>query len=249
MDAMAGPPRERRQMHVSMKLPSPLSIIAVLWLLSGASAARAQSEQFWPEIDTYVGINKHTRFSLFVAKTREDRTTTDGEIGPNFDLYFQRLREMKPIAGTRLDQAKSQRMMFRVGYRYLPSTGSATNRVFFEVTGRHYMKGGLMIADRNRGEINVVEGERYWRYRNRISFERPLTIARHEFTPYARAEFYYDGRYSKFSRTAIDVGCVFPFWKRFEIEPYYEHQNDTAKSPNRQVNAFGIVLSVYFRPQ
>ncbi len=104
----------------------------------------------------------------------------------------------------------------------------------------------MLIADRNRGEVNWVEGESYWRYRNRISLEPTLATAGYEFTPYARAEFYYDSRYSKFSRTALDVGGVFPFLHRFEIEPYYEHQNDTAKSPNRQVNAVGLVLSIYF---
>lgn len=232
---------------IAMKLPLLLSIIVVLCLLLGGSAAQAQTEQYWPEIDTYIGINSHMRFSLFAAKTKEEKTTTDGEIGPNFDFYFQRLREIKSPTGMRLDQSKSRRMMFRIGYRYLPSTGSTTNRLFFEVTGRHYFKSGLLIADRNRGEVNFVEGESYWRYRNRISFERTLEIAGYEFTPYARAEFYYDSRYSKFSRTALDAGCVFPFWQRFEFEPYYEHQNDTAKSPNRQVDAFGIVLSMYFR--
>ena len=209
--------------------------------------AKAQTGQYWPEIDTYVHVNEHLRLSLFAAKTKEERTTTDGEIGPNFDFYFQRLKSFTSIGSSRLDEAKSRRMMFRIGYRYLPSTGSTTNRLFAEITGRHVFKGGLLIADRNRGEVNWVGGESYWRYRNRISFERTLAIAGYGFTPYARAEFYYDGRYSKFSRTALDAGCVFPFWHRFEFEPYYEHQNDTAKSPNRQVNAVGVVLSIYFR--
>jgi hypothetical protein len=31
-----------------------------------------------------------------------------------------------------------------------------------------------------------------------------------------------------------------------EIEPYYEHQNDTSKPPNHQINALGISLNLYF---
>jgi hypothetical protein len=44
---------------------------------------------------------------------------------------------------------------------------------------------------------------------------------------------------------AFTGGAVFPIKKRAEIEPYYEHQNDTGKSPNRQVNAAGLSLSLY----
>jgi len=35
-------------------------------------------------------------------------------------------------------------------------------------------------------------------------------------------------------------------WRYREIEPYYEHQNDTSQSPNRQLNALGISLNLYF---
>jgi hypothetical protein len=140
--------------------------------------------------------------------------------------------------------------MFRVGFRYLPSSsGIATNRVFIEVTGRVPLKGGLLVSERSRGELNFVQSESYWRYRNRITLKRTLAIARDQFAAYARAEFYYDSKYSKFSRTALDVVIVFPLGRRFEIELYYEHQNDTGKSPNRQVNAVGSALSVYFRSQ
>jgi len=30
--------------------------------------------------------------------------------------------------------------------------------------------------------------------------------------------------------------------RRVEIEPYYEHQNDTGRTPDRQVNAVGLVV-------
>ena len=227
-----------------------LSTVAILGLILGGPAAQAQTGQYWPEIDTYVGINDHMRFSFTAAATKESRNATDAELGPNFDLYFNRFRKLKKIAGPLLDESRSRRLIFRVGYRYLPSTsGIATNRLFFEVTGRHSLKGGLLVSDRNRGEINFEQGESYRRYRNRISMERALAIGRFRFVPYARAEFYYDTRYSKFSRTAVDFGTVFPIGRRFELEPYYEHQNDTAKSPSRQVNALGFVLSIYFRSQ
>jgi len=46
--------------------------------------------------------------------------------------------------------------------------------------------------------------------------------------------------------TAETAGCSFPIRKRYEVEPYYEHQNKTGTAPNRPVNALGFVLSMYF---
>jgi hypothetical protein len=45
---------------------------------------------------------------------------------------------------------------------------------------------------------------------------------------------------------AETAGCAFPFRKRYEVEPYYEHQNETGTAPNRQVNALGFVFSMNF---
>jgi hypothetical protein len=61
-----------------------------------------------------------------------------------------------------------------------------------------------------------------------------------------RAEAYYDSNYNKFSRVAFDVGSIFQIGQHVELEGYYEHQNDTSKRPNRQVNAVGLVLNLYF---
>jgi hypothetical protein len=44
----------------------------------------------------------------------------------------------------------------------------------------------------------------------------------------------------------VYAGCKFPIRKRFQIDPYYEHENNTGKKPNQQVNALGLILNVYF---
>jgi hypothetical protein len=42
------------------------------------------------------------------------------------------------------------------------------------------------------------------------------------------------------------LGAAFPTRQHTEVEIYYEHQNDTGKPPNRQVNALGVALNLYF---
>ncbi|WP_084080930.1 DUF2490 domain-containing protein [Edaphobacter aggregans] len=103
-----------------------------------------------------------------------------------------------------------------------------------------------MLSDRNRADLRFIGGDFDWRYRNRLTAERTFSILSHHFTPYLRAEAYYDSNAEKWSRTAASVGSTFPIRRHSEIEAYYEHQNDTSTAPNRQVNALGIVLTMYF---
>ena len=84
------------------------------------------------------------------------------------------------------------------------------------------------------------------RSRNRLAAERKFAIRSFHFVPYGRAEAFYNSNYNKFSRTTFDAGSIFPVGKHVELEGYYEHENDTGKSPNRQLNAASLILNLYF---
>jgi uncharacterized protein DUF2490 len=212
-----------------------------------ASPLMAQTTQVWPEIDTYLNLNSDVRMSFFAASTRENSEGTNAEIGPNIDFYFKPLVKLRQITLFELDPSKSRLLMFRAGYRYMPSTNGPTeHRGLLEATARSPLVSGVLLSDRNRIDLRSIDGELAWRYRNRLTAERTLSLRSYHFTPYLRAEAYYDGNFHKWSRTAESAGCIFPFRKRYELEPYYEHQNETGTSPNRQVNALGLVLSMYF---
>lgn len=47
--------------------------------------------------------------------------------------------------------------------------------------------------------------------------------------------------------TALYAGCLFPVGKRAEFNSYYEHENNTGKSPNQQANLIGLAMYLYFR--
>lgn len=42
------------------------------------------------------------------------------------------------------------------------------------------------------------------------------------------------------------IGFIFPIRRRAEIEPYYEHMNDTSEAPNQQTHGIGLIFSLYF---
>ena len=210
-------------------------------------ARSQQIAQFWPEIDTYVKLNPTFRLMFDASTTQEAGNTIGGQFGANFDMFTKPLLKLKRFTVFQLDESKSRPLTIRIGYNRLPTPGKPPeNRVVLDATPRYPLKAGILVADRNRVDLRWINGDFSWRYRNRLMVERTFGIHSYHFTPYVRGEAYYVSTAGKWSRTAEDVGCLFPIRRRAEIEAYYEHMNDTSKSPNQQTHGIGLVLSLYF---
>ena len=216
----------------------------ILWCLS----VSAQTAQVLPEIDTYFKLSSELRVSFQAKETREAGDPIHAEIGPSLDFYLKPLIRLKKATEFDLDDSKSRPLVFSVGYRYLPQANNApaTNRMEPVVTLNFPLKGRFLLSDRNRADLDWRNGNFTWRYRNRIQIEKTLTLRSYHPSPYASAEFFYQSQFGKWSDTAIYAGCIFPIGKRLEVNPYYEHQNNTGKSPNHQLNQLGLMLNLYF---
>jgi hypothetical protein len=224
------------------KMAAVISLLVIVLKPAGA-----QTSQFWPEISTYVKLNSSVRLYFIAASTRENSRGTSAEIGPNLDFFLKPLAKLERASIFQVDKSKSRPLLLRLGYRYLPTTdGPSEHRAVMEATGRLPLKSGFVVSDRNRADLRFINGKSSWRYRNRLTVERTVSILCRHFSPYARVEAYFDSNYEKWSRTSETLGAAFPIHKHTEIETYYEHQNDTGKSPNRQINAFGLALNLYF---
>jgi hypothetical protein len=227
-----------------------VSVWAALLVVLFGIPARAQTRQFWPELGTYIKVNDRMRFYFLATTVRENSATTEGEYGPNFDFYLKPIRKKQKRWGVfQLDESKNRFLMVRVGYHYIhPYTAGGSNeqRIILEATPRYPLLKEVLISDRNRMDYRFIGGKYSWRYRNRLTVEREYSIGRFKITPYARVEVYFDSRFMKWSRTALDAGSTIRITKHLELEGYFEHQNDTGSSPNRQVNAVGAVTSLYF---
>ena len=210
--------------------------------------AFAQEAQFLPEIDTYLDLNPDTRVWFQAKGTREGRTPIQSEIGPSIDFYIKSLPTLTKFAEIDSDNSESRVLVLSMGYRYLAAVdrGPATSRMEPIATLQGAIKGGFYVRDRNRFDLDWQNGDYNWRYRNRFQVERGFSVRGHRITPYASAEVYYQRKYQKWSETDLYVGCRLPFWKRVVFNTYYEHENNTGKSPNQQVNAAGLTLNLFF---
>jgi Protein of unknown function (DUF2490) len=229
-----------------------LALVATLMVLASAVPARARDDstrdEFWPEVDAYVGLGEGSRlfFLASVTRNRED-DVLEGMVGGHVDFV------LKPILRASLhdspDVFKRRYLAFRAGYRYawdLQDNGSyREHRGVLEVTARTPSLRGFVFMNRNRLDLREVEGEGSWRYRNRTRVERDLALGARAATPYVMAEFFYDSRYHAWSRQRYFAGIEWPLGKMPILDTYYCRQNDSHSSV-AHVNAFGLAINLFF---
>jgi hypothetical protein len=220
---------------------------SLLTAFLSAIASAQQSVEFLPEIDAYYHVDSHMRLSFQAKQTREDGDLTQAEVGPSIDFFLRPLFKLKKFPLYDLDEARSRTLALSFGYRYVRNPDKpGIERFILAATPNLPLKGGVLISDRNRGELNLSSGDLTWRYRNRLSIQRALTVHSYHPIPYGMVEVFYDSRYKKWSSTDFYAGCRFPIRKRIQIDSYYEHENDTGKKPNQQIDALGLILNLYF---
>jgi hypothetical protein len=221
--------------------------LKILMLLTVSTLAPGQSKQFLPEIDTYLTLNPLARLSFQVKQTREGGDPTQVELGPSVDFYLKPWIKLRNVTTFDLDEAKKRALIASVGYRVLPSPdAAAVQRLELVATANYPLRGGALLSDRNRGDLDWSKGGFEWRYRNRLSLQKSIRIYSYHPVPYARIEGFYESKYQKWSTTAIYGGCTFPIKKMLEISPYYDHQNNTGKDPNETLNQIGLIADFYF---
>ena len=156
--------------------------VMLLFLGCVLPGCQAQVTQFLPEADTYVGLSDHTQFWFQAKETREDQAPTQVEIGPSFNFFQKPLVKLNNATLFDLDKSKQRLLVMSVGYRYLPSPGNPSeNRILVMGTLNFPLSGNVLLADRNRVEVNFTNGDATWRYRNRLTLQR--TIAIHSYHP------------------------------------------------------------------
>lgn len=220
--------------------------LSLALLTSSCAVVSAQESEFLPELDVYLKLNSSVRLRAQASDTREGGDPTQFSIGPDLELYTKPLLRLERVTSFDLDDAKARPFVVTAGYRYLTAPDSpSTNRMELTATSHFPTRPGLLLSDRNRSDLDWSDGKFKWRYRNKLEIEKPLAIRTYHPAPYSSVEVYYESQYQKWSTTEVYVGCLFPIRKRFEFDTYYEHQNNTGKSPNRQLHGIGLTLNIY----
>jgi len=208
------------------------------------ATAQQAANEVWPEVDFYAKLNSNMRIYMMATRAKSREAPSDTwEFGPNLDIYLKSIRGRR--ADISPDQARRKYLMLRLGYRVLPLPDHIVEqRGVIELHTRYYLPKSFLVVDRNRLDLRGKETFS-WRYRNRVSVEREFRARRVTFTPYVRAEGYYDCTGAKWTRFAYIGGVVFPIGSHLELEPSYERQINKTGQPS-YTNGYGITWSIYF---
>jgi hypothetical protein len=210
------------------------------------SLSRAQDTQFLPEIDQHLKLNSNFRILLQAKDDREGGDPQQLTFGPSVEFYLKPLLKLKNVTLFDLDDAKKRPLVFESGYRIITAPNTpVTNRAQEAVTFHFPFALGILFSDRNRADLDWKAGTFTWRYRNKLTLQRTVRISTYHLTPYVAAEPFYESQYEKWSTTDLYAGCLFPVGKHVQFDAYYQHQNNTGKSPNRQEQFIGLALHLY----
>ena len=206
-------------------------------------AARAQDTQFLPEVDAHLTLNRSLRTYLQAKDDREGGDPEQFTFGPSIQFYHRPLAKLERVTLFDLDDEKSRPLVLETGYRIITAPGAPPeNRAIEAVTLRLPPGAGFLLTDRNRADLDWQNGRFTWRYRNKLSLERTLSIGSYHLIPYLAAEPFYISQYNKWSATDLYAGSLIPVGRHVQFNSYYEHENNTAKKPNRHNNYFGAAL-------
>ena len=104
----------------------------------------------------------------------------------------------------------------------------------------------MKLAERNRFDLRLVNGDFRPRYRNRVTIERPFKTGRFEIAPYIQGEATYDWKSASFNRFSFSTGADWTIVKPVVLEIYYTRQHNI-RSVSEYVNALGLTLQLHLR--
>jgi hypothetical protein len=207
----------------------------------------AQNVQFLPEVDAHLKLNSSFRAYLEAKDDRDGGDPHQFGIGPSIQLYLKPLIKLKEVTKFDLDDTKSRFLVLETGYRYITAPDAPPeNRLLTAATLNLPLSAGFHVSDRNRADLDWKNGIFTWRYRNKLTLDRTFSVYSYHLIPYVAGEGYYESQYGKWSTTALYLGSLFPVGRHVQFNAYYEHENNTGKHPNQQLNAVGLALYVYF---
>jgi hypothetical protein len=204
--------------------------------------------EYEPELDAYYKFSDRMRLFLLADTTKtESVDALKNEVGAHLDLTLKRdFRERLHLA----DWARAHNVWVRVGYRQLRTWDGqredvSEQRGLLELTIRMGLADKFFVAQRLGFDQRDLSGETSQRYRYRLDLEREYTVMHTVLVPYARAEFFYDTRYSAWSRQRYQMGSEIDMGKHWRLEPYYAVDLDS-QPQDVQTDRVGLILKFYW---
>ena len=212
-------------------------------------AHAAESQEFWPELNLFYGLNERTRLygvAAYADGMESDVSSLD--VAAYVDVSF------KPIIRRDFhteDWQRSRYFWTRVGYVRVFDVTQESGRQESEdrgvvaVNGKAPLPAEVWLEARARADFRWIDGQYSTRYRARLEATREFSVLDHAVAPYINYEWFFDTRYDAWTRTLAQVGAEITMSRHFRFEAYLAGQND--EQPNDEsLIALGLIAKWYY---
>lgn len=226
------------------------TVVAVFIVALAALPALAQSQtagEFWPAVDAHVNLPNNWGLLGFVG-------TKKGEDFPYQELYEglgvgYKLKTISKAHIKNIDPEKEYYATLGGGYERLDSVSSgkpsSENRLALQALLGYRLTSHLLASDRNRVEFRWVNGNYSTRYRNNVGVLYDLVVHGYHFSPYANAEFFYNGQYDSWNEQQYTAGIEWPYKHWLSVQTYYLRENCTTCNPPH-LDVGGLTVNFFF---
>jgi hypothetical protein len=211
-----------------------LLLLAIFAASPAVAADLAANPQFWGELDVSADLAPDWRLTA-LSVAREGDALPDPTLWGGGAILDRRFGDLTVSLG---DLAVAVRG---------PVSGASLD-VDVPLAAVSYARriGGFEVADRNRIEDLIGVPGDPWRYRNRLSVERPVSGLGPLSSIFASEEVFYDLQAHDWSRSRAQIGVAIAAAPHTELRLFYLRQDDRSGLP-RAVNALGVTLAFDLR--
>ena len=205
------------------------------------------SNQLWGTFNASFELSEKTRVMAIAEKHNgEEGGFGQSKIGAIFSYRMKRFG--KHLRGD-VDKENEYNLILGAGYELIVTDQNGSSkrehRLLLQATPKYVFGLGFLAQDRNRIEFRWNDGTYDFRYRNRLTIDRPFKIRKARFSPYAAGEMFWDRNHHSWNENQYAFGVQWPYKKIFMLNTYYLRQNCTTCSSN-PLNVAGITVNLYF---
>jgi hypothetical protein len=222
--------------------------LLVFSLKSLMAQTPSSDKEVWLKVSATFDLETRSRIQGYFEKhDGEDISLEQWKVGT---MFSYRMKRMVQELRHEIDEDKKYNLVVAGGYEFIQTDQNTStkreHRIILQGSPKYLLPFKLLAQDRNRLEFRWVNSGYDFRYRNKLTVDRTLTIDKFRFTPYASGELFWDRNHHSWNENQYAFGSEFPFRKVFMLDIHYLHQNCTTCS-EKSTNVFGITANFYFR--
>ena len=203
-------------------------------------------KEFWPALNAVFETSSRSRITALIERhTGEESFYEQTKVGAIFNYRAKKILNFTD----HIDKDNESHLVLGGGYEFLRTDqGNGTkdeHRILSQLTPKYLFGLGILAQDRNQIEFRWIAGQFDFRYRNRLTVSRQLTIDKFRLTPYASGELFWDRNQHAWNENQYAFGVKIPYQKRLMVDTFYMRQNCTTCSLD-PLDILGLTLNLYF---